>query len=116
MNKKTRVLNNNVITYLDEEDYFKHVDTIINISNKLFKKCHDLDSIDISNVHAGGIQIGGCHKTNPNYIMMNKTFKYDFSNINEIAEEFIKHWNSYADHDINSFNRFTKDGEINGWD
>lgn len=114
--KKSYKLNNGTMIYLTPEMYANHAVEIEALSDYLLKHCKNIDSIDVSDVSAGGIQIGGTHISNPGYIIMNKTINYDWSNINDIIREFIADWNCMDCEVIDNFNEFIKDGEKYGWD
>ena len=114
--KDTYKLNNGTTVYVTPETFETHAVEFEAISDYLFKHCRNLHSLDFSDVSAGGIQVGGVHEYNPGYIMMHRTIKYDWSNINEVIRDFVKSWNEFMEEDVAAFKRFTDDGEKYGWD
>lgn len=114
--KETYRLSNGTCCYLKEETYENHVHELEAATDYLLKHCRNLNSLSINDVSAGGIQIGGCHDSNPGYIMMNATVRYDLSDLDDIVKLFIKKWNSFMENEVTEFKKFTDDGEKYGWD
>lgn len=114
--KESYKLSNGTTVYVTPETYAEHANEFEALSDYLLRHCRGLHSLDISDVSAGGIQIGGTHNANPGYIILHKTVKYDFSNIDKAVKEFMSDWNSFADNEIAAFKKFTEDGEKYGWD
>ena len=109
-------LNDRVSVFLEPTLYKEHYEELKSICDYIFSNCRELHSLDISNVHAGGISLGGCHNTNPGYIIMNRTFNYDFSDLKAVATDFIREWNLFTKDTLDTFKKFTKECEENGWD
>lgn len=74
--------------------------------------------IDFCDVHANGIQVRGHHKEVKGYTYGNQpTIKYDFSNTNEVIDEFIEMWKEVdKPEEVRRFKDFTEFGEKYGWD
>lgn len=114
--KQSYKLNNGTTIYMLPSMFADHATELEAVSDYILKHCKNLHSLDISDVSAGGIQIGGTHNANPGYIIMNRTIHYNFDNLDDIIKSFIAEWNSFMDEDVAAFKRFTDDGEKYGWD
>lgn len=73
---------------------------------------------DFCDVNANGIQIRGHHKEIGGYTYGEQiTIKYDFSNIEEVADEFVERWKQLDNpSDVARYKSFLADGERYGWD
>ena len=107
--------------YLRESMREEHGDDFAKIRTAIAEALKDYPNfigVDFSDVHAGGIQIGGLHKeiTGFYYASM-PTIKYNFSNIDEAVKEFVDGWKT-ADNpeSVGNFKRFLELGSMYGWD
>lgn len=114
--KESFKLENKTTIYMNASDYYDHSNEIQAISDYLLKKCKNLSSLDFSDISASGIQLGGCLTSNPGYIYLYKTIKYDWSNVDVVIADFIDSWNKINEEEIESFKNFTDEGEKYGWD
>jgi hypothetical protein len=108
--------------YMKTDMLYKHKEDLAEIereiNNALKKEYPGFQGIDFCDVNAGGIQIRGHHKEIDGYSYGHQpTIKYDFSNKDEVAKEFIESWKA-ADNekDIESQKNFISFGEKYGWD
>lgn len=78
----------------------------------------NFEGIDFNDVGANGIQIRGHHKQVERYCFGERvTIKYDFSNLTETIDEFIRMWKACdSDEYLSTFKRFIEFGERYGWD
>lgn len=99
-----------------------HKGELIRIEKSINKQLKDrfpnFLGVDFSDVHAHGIQVRGYHKEIEGYTYGEQpTIKYDFSNVVEIINEFVKMWEqSDTPERVKSFKRFIEDGKRYGWD
>ena len=49
-------------------------------------------------------------------LTQNRTFNYDFSDLKAVATDFIREWNLFTKDTLDTFKKFTKECEENGWD
>lgn len=86
--------------------------------NRCLSGFDNFEGIDFCDVHAGGIQVRGHHKQIKGYTYGDQpTIKYDFSNVEEIIDEFICMWRRIDNSDaILQQKRFIEIGEKYGWD
>lgn len=99
----------------------EHKGDLIKIQKKIrdgLRKYPNFQGVDFCDVNAGGIQIRGHHKKVSGYCYGDQiTIKYDFSNRNEVATEFIKMWEAQDKPEVyKAFNKFLEDGRKYGWD
>ena len=107
--------------YVRQDTLNKYKDTMLYIQNKISDFLYDhenFDGIDFCDVSANGIQIRGHHKEIGGYTYGAQiTIKYDFSNIEEVADEFVEHWKQLDNpSDVARYKSFLADGERYGWD
>ena len=87
--------------------------------NKRIKNKDNFLGIDFCDVGANGIQIRGHHSLIKGYCypLTMPTLKYDFSNIDEVIEEFISIWDACDTKEkVNEVKRFIEAGRKYGWD
>lgn len=87
--------------------------------NQRIKNKDNFLGVDFSDVSAGGIQVRGHHNLIKGYCypFSFPTLKYDFSNVEEVIDEFVYMWDSSNnDKNINDAKRFLADGNKYGWD
>jgi len=107
--------------YLRIETLENHKEDLLKIErdiNKLLKGFDNFQGVDFCDVSANGIQIRGHHKQIKNYVYgQQPTIKYDFSNQDDIAIEFVRMWQKFDREDeIRRKLSFIADGEKYGWD
>lgn len=108
-------------SFLSKEMFDEHKDDFIKIGNEIKEKLSNYPNYigcDFCDVNAGGIQIRGHHKDIKNYTFGEQvTIKYDFSNIDKVADEFASYWKE-ADQpkNVSDYKRFLRMGEKYGWD
>lgn len=107
--------------YVRQDTLDKYKDKMLYVQNKiadLLSDCENFDGVDFCDVHAGGIQVRGFHKLVKGYSYgYQPTIEYDFSNVNEVVEDFVDTW-KYEDvpQKVDSYLNFLHDGEKCGWD
>lgn len=86
--------------------------------NKGLKDYPNFLGIDFCDVSANGIQIRGHHKAITTHTYGNQpTIKYDFTNKNEVIDEFIEMWKQLDTPDeVKSYTDFIDFGNKYGWD
>jgi hypothetical protein len=107
--------------YVKEPMLIEHLDAFIKIENSINEALKDYPNfvaIDFCDVSARGIQIRGHHKEVKGYCYGDQiTIKYDFSNVDEAIEAFIKMWKKKdTAEDLKLYKSFLADGEKYGWD
>lgn len=108
-------------SFLSEETFIKYKDTFMRVANRIKDMLVDFPNYigcDFCDVSANGIQIRGHHKEIGGYTYGAQiTIKYDFSNIEEVADEFVEHWKQLDNpSDVARYKSFLADGERYGWD
>lgn len=108
-------------SFLSEETFIKYKDTFMRVANSIKDMLVDFPNYigcDFCDVNANGIQIRGHHKEIGGYTYGEQiTIKYDFSNIEEVADEFVEHWKQLDNpSDVARYKSFLADGERYGWD
>jgi len=100
------------------EDYLGKLGYVRYSIYKKLSEYENFDGLDFNDVTAGGIQIRAFHKDVKHYSYGDSiTMRYDFSNMEECINKFIKMWESYdTTEDLKGYQSFLKDGETYGWD
>lgn len=100
------------------EQYQKQLMYIESQINKILAGYEDFEGIDFCDVSAGGIQIRGHHKQIKGYTYgQQPTIKYDFSNMEEVIDEFICMWRRIdKPQTVAKQLDFIRHGEKYGWD
>ena len=81
------------------------------------KDYENFDGVNFVDVNARVIQVNGLHKKTGRYYFLILTIKYDFSNIDEVVDEFVRGWKKYDNPEyISDFLSFIRMGEEYGWD
>lgn len=99
-----------------------HQEKLEYIRFQINKRINNKDNylgIDFCDVGANGIQIRGHHALIKGYCYPFNmlTLKYDFSNVDEVIEEFILAWDACDNKEkINDVKRFIDAGRKYGWD
>ena len=110
---------NDVRIIINDDVYNKHAKEIDSSLLELCKKLGSIiNSIVFSDVHAGGIQMGGCLRAEgcSEYIYDDVTIRYDWSNFKECIKLFEKKFTNIPKQNVDYFNDFVKAGEEYGWD
>lgn len=107
--------------YVRQDTLNKHKDIMLYIQNKISDILCDyenFDGVDFCDVNAGGIQVRGFHKLVNGYSYgYQPTIKYDFSNVQEVINDFVNMWKQQdVPQNINNYLNFLRDGERYGWD
>lgn len=108
--------------YIGDDTYIDHANDLLHIQSKIYGQLEGYENfagVDFCDVHAGGIQIRGHHKKVSGYTFpaTQPTIKKDFSNMEEVIDEFVKVWKSAdTDDNIDDYLRFIAAGEKYGWD
>ena len=100
------------------EEHQKQLMYIESQINKCLSGFENFEGVDFCNVDAGGIQIRGHHKQIKGYTYgQQPTIKYDFSNVEEVIDEFICMWRKVDNPQaIAKELNFIRCGEKYGWD
>lgn len=107
--------------YVKQQTLIEHKDDLLKIEKQINDGLKDYPNflgIDFCDVSAGGIQIRGHHKAIKGYSYGSQpTIKYDFSNKDEVAQDFIEMWKSEdTPSKVRHFQNFIEMGEKYGWD
>lgn len=106
--------------HLKEPMLKEHKEDFDRIRQKIteaLKDYENFDGVNFVDVNARGIQVNGLHKKTGRYYFHTVTIKYDFSNIDEVVDEFVSGWKKYDNPEyISDFLSFIRMGEEYGWD
>ncbi len=108
--------------YITLYDLLAHKKDFMHIQKKIHEELSDYPNfigIDFTDVNAdGGIQVRGRHKSINGYTFGKQpTINYDFSNIDDVIEDFVSSWKKADNQEyVDSFNRFLEMGQKYGWD
>ena len=109
------------VPYMKEPMLTKYLQKLIYIENSITEQLKDFPNfigIDFCNVSANGVQIRGHHEQIKRYTYGKQpTIKYDFSNCEEVINEFVEMWKQIDNPtSVRGELAFIADGEIYGWD
>lgn len=106
--------------HLKEPMLKEHKEDFDRIRQKIteaLKDYENFDGVNFVDVNARGIQVNGLHKKTGRYYFHTVTIKYNFSNIDEVVDEFVSGWKKYDNPEyISDFLSFIRMGEEYGWD
>ena len=107
--------------YVSVDTLEQHKNALVSIERKIKKGLQDYPAfkgVDFCDVGANGIQIRGHHRDIKGYCYGKQvTIRYDFSNMKEVADEFIEMWKTLdTPEQVENYQRFLADGEKYGWD
>lgn len=107
--------------YVTIETLEKYKGEMVRIEKKInegLKEYPNFLGIDFCDVGANGIQVSGHHKDINNHVYGDQlTIKYDFTNKNEVIDEFINMWKSLDTPDeVQKYKDFLDLGNKYGWD